>query len=113
MFTVAKRLYVGGLSYDTSENQLEEIFSQAGTVDSVKVVIDRDTGRSKGFGFVEMNTESDASRAISLLNGTQQDGRQITVSEARPQGERSSGGGYRSNNYGGNRRSNGGGYGRY
>jgi cold-inducible RNA-binding protein len=111
---VAKRLYVGGLSYDTSESELEQLFSQAGTVDSVKVVIDRDTGRSKGFGFVEMSSESEASRAISLLNGTQQDGREIKVSEARPQGERSSGGGYRDNNYGGNRRGGGGGgYGRY
>jgi cold-inducible RNA-binding protein len=109
IFTVAKRLYVGGLSYDTSESELEHLFSQAGTVDAVKVVFDRDSGRSKGFGFVEMSSEGEASRAISLLNGTQQGGREIKVSQARPQGARSSGNGG-ANGYGGWRGGNG--YGR-
>jgi len=93
---LAKKLYVGGLSYDTSDSGLESLFSQVGAVDSARVIIDRDSGRSKGFGFVEMSNDSDANKAITELNGTSFDGRTITVNEARPQVERnqrSSGGG--------------------
>jgi len=93
---LAKKLYVGGLSYSTSDSGLESLFSQIGAVDSARVIIDRDSGRSKGFGFVEMSDDSDASRAINELNGTSFDGRTITVNEARPQvdrNQRSGGGG--------------------
>lgn len=85
---MAKKLYVGGLSYDTSDNSLETLFSQVGMVDSARVIIDRDSGRSKGFGFVEMSNDSEASRAITELNGTDFEGRTITVNEARPQVDR-------------------------
>ncbi len=93
---MAKKLYVGGLSFDTSENSLETLFTQAGTVESARVITDRDSGRSKGFGFVEMSNDSEASRAITLLNGTNFEGRTITVNEARPQVDRNQrgGGGY-------------------
>jgi len=93
---LAKKLYVGGLSYDTSDSSLETLFSQVGTVDSARVIIDRDSGRSKGFGFVEMSNDSEASRAITQFNGTNFEGRTITVNEARPQVERNQrgGGGY-------------------
>jgi RNA recognition motif-containing protein len=104
---VGKKLYVGGLSYGTSEGSLENLFSQAGMVDSVRIITDRDTGRSKGFGFVEMSNDSEAENAINLFNGTMLDGRTITVNEARPQADRSGGGG----GYGGGGRSGGGGYG--
>jgi len=90
---LAKKLYVGGLSYDTSDNSLETLFAQVGTVDSARVIIDRDSGRSKGFGFVEMSNDSDASRAITELNGTNFEGRTITVNEARPQVDRNQRGG--------------------
>lgn len=92
---MAKKLYVGGLSYDTSDNSLETLFSQVGAVDSARVIIDRDSGRSKGFGFVEMSNDSDASRAINELNGTNFEGRTITVNEARPQVDRNQRGGGR------------------
>ena len=104
---MGKKLYVGGLSYGTSEGSLENLFSQAGMVDSVRIITDRDTGRSKGFGFVEMSNDSEAENAINLFNGTMLDGRTITVNEARPQADRSGGGG----GYGGGGRSGGGGYG--
>jgi len=93
---LAKKLYVGGLSYDTNDNSLESLFAQVGTVDSARVIIDRDSGRSKGFGFVEMSNDSDASRAITQFNGTNFEGRTITVNEARPQVDRNQrgGGGY-------------------
>lgn len=98
---MAKKLYVGGLSFDTSDNSLESLFAQAGTVDSARVIIDRDSGRSKGFGFVEMSNDSEASRAITQFNGTNFEGRTITVNEARPQVDRNQRGG------------GGGGYNRY
>lgn len=82
---MAKKLYVGGLSYDTTEQTLKEAFSQAGTVESANVIVDRMTGRSKGFGFVEMATEEEARAAIEKLNGKEIDGRTVTVNEARPQ----------------------------
>lgn len=90
---MAKRLYVGGLSYGTTEQGMIEAFSAAGTVESATVVTDRDTGRSKGFGFVEMATDEEADKAIQMLNNTSLDGRTIVVNEARPRVQRSSGGG--------------------
>ena len=81
---MGKKLYVGNLSYDTTASQLETLFSQAGTVVESTVITDRDTGRSKGFGFVEMTEESAAAAAIQQFNGTELDGRSIKVAEARP-----------------------------
>lgn len=85
---MAKRLFVGGLSWDTTDNSLRAAFEQAGAVESASVVTDRMSGRSKGFGFVEMTTDEDAQKAIELWNGKQLDGRQVTVNEARPMTER-------------------------
>ncbi|MEI7557032.1 RNA-binding protein, partial [Candidatus Chlorohelix sp.] len=82
---MGKKLYVGSLSYSTSEATLERVFAQAGRVESVRLIMDRDTGRPKGFGFVEMSTNEEALQAISLLNGSSLDGRAIIVNEARPQ----------------------------
>jgi len=79
-----KKLYVGSLSYDTTEDTLKDLFSQAGTVDSVAVIIDKISGRSKGFGFVEMSSEEEAKKAIEMFNGKELDGRNIIVNEARP-----------------------------
>ncbi len=89
---MVKKLYVGGLSYGTTEDALHELFSQAGQVDSVKIIIDRETGRSKGFAFVEMATDAAAQDAISRWDGKEFDGRRITVNEARPQAPRTGGG---------------------
>jgi cold-inducible RNA-binding protein len=91
------KLYVGNLSYSTGENELRELFSQHGTVTSVAVITDRDSGRSKGFGFVEFANDAEAQAAIAGLNGKDMAGRSLTVSEARPKGE---GGGNRGG-YGG------------
>jgi cold-inducible RNA-binding protein len=85
---MSKRLYVGSLSYDTTDQSLRELFVTAGTVASAEVISDRHSGRSKGFGFVEMETDEDAAKAISQLNGTNLDGREINVAEARPRRER-------------------------
>jgi RNA recognition motif-containing protein len=85
-----KKLHVGNLSYNTTEDQLQSLFAQAGTVVSTTVITDRETGRSKGFGFVEMGDESAASAAVAQLNGAQLDGRAITVAEARPRAPRES-----------------------
>jgi RNA recognition motif-containing protein len=94
----SKKLYVGGLPYAISDGQLEEIFSAHGTVESARVITDRMTGRSKGFGFVEMSTQEEAEAAMETLNGTDLEGRTITVNEARPRtdrgGSRGGGGGY-------------------
>ncbi|HXG64841.1 MAG TPA: RNA-binding protein [Blastocatellia bacterium] len=91
---MTKRIYVGNLSYQTTENDLTNLFEQVGQVDSVNIITDRDSGRSKGFGFVEMGNE-DADKAIAQLNGTEVNGRALTVNEARPREERSgSRGGY-------------------
>lgn len=87
-----KKLYVGGLSYSTTEQGLRELFSRVGDVDSVNVITDRDTGRSKGFGFVEMANEADAESAIQEYNGIEFEGRRLTVSEAKPQAPRGSAG---------------------
>jgi len=94
---MGKKLYVGNLSYDTTAAQLETLFSQQGTVVESTVITDRDTGRSKGFGFVEMTEESAVATAIQQLNDTQLDGRSIKVAEAkprRPREDRGYGGGY-------------------
>jgi cold-inducible RNA-binding protein len=85
---MSKKLYVGNLSFETTESDLDALFAQVGTVESVRIISDRNTGRSRGFGFVEMNPE-DASRAIEELNGKNVDGRALTVNEARPQEQRS------------------------
>jgi RNA recognition motif-containing protein len=101
---MGRKLYVGNLPYSATSDSLRAAFAASGTVDSASVITDRDTGQSKGFGFVEMSTDSEAQGAISAMNGKTLDGRQIKVNEAKPQ-ERRSGGGGRS--HGG-----GGGYGR-
>ena len=92
---MGKRLYVGNLSYEVSSSELQQLFSQHGSVQSAEVVADRDTGRSKGFGFVEMSSDDEAQAAIAALNGQQHGGRALTVNEARPREERSGGGGGR------------------
>lgn len=89
---MAKKLYVGGLSYNTSDSALKETFAQAGTVESATVIMDKMSGRSKGFGFVEMSSEEEAQKAIEMFNGKELDGRNLTVNEARPQEPRREGG---------------------
>ncbi len=90
---MAKKLYVGNLSYDVTNADLEQMFAEFGAVQSAEVVQDRDTGRSKGFGFVEMSDDNGAQQAINGLNGKEHGGRPLTVNEARPREERSGGGG--------------------
>lgn len=90
---MGKKLYVGSLPYSMGDADLEAIFATIGAVESAKVIIDRDSRRSKGFGFVEMSTDEEAKKAIRELNGTTHDGRAITVSEARPQTSRGGSGG--------------------
>ena len=85
---MAKKLFVGGLPYSTTDRQLEELFTQAGTVSSATVITDRETGRSKGFGFVEFENDAEADEAIKKLNETEVEGRKITVNVARPREER-------------------------
>src|ERR1700693_3278127 len=107
---MATKLFVGSLAYSVTDEELAEVFSEAGTVESAKVILDRDTNRSKGFGFVEMSSEEEAKAAIDKLNGKEISGRAIVVNEARPQENRErrsfGGGGY--NN--GGRGNGGGGY---
>jgi len=90
---MGKKLYVGNLSYDVSSSDLEALLSPHGTVQSAEVIMDRDTGRSKGFGFVEMGSDSEAQAAISALDGQEQGGRALKVNEAKPREPRSGGGG--------------------
>ena len=90
---MGKRLYVGNLSYDVDSSALEQLFAPFGQVSSAQVISDRDTGRSKGFGFVEMANDAEAAAAIEALNGKEHGGRALTVNEARPREERSGGGG--------------------
>jgi RNA recognition motif-containing protein len=104
---VGKKLYVGNLSYDIGNNDLQQAFAAHGTVVSAQVITERETGRSKGFGFVEMGSEQEAQAAISALNGTALAGRNLTVNEARQQESR--GGGHRGDGGGGG---GGGGFGR-
>ena len=119
---MAKKLYVGGLPYATTDTELKDAFSQAGAVSSAVIIMDRMTGRSKGFGFIEMTSDDDAQKAIELWNGKDFGGRTLTVNEARPMEERprggsggggGGGGGYRGGNdrgsFGGSRGGNGGG----
>jgi len=87
------KIYVGGLPYSATEAQLNDLFAVHGTVESARVITDRFTGQSRGFGFVEMSKDEEAKAAITALNGTQMDGRTLTVNEARPQESRAGGGG--------------------
>lgn len=107
---MAKKLYVGGLPYSTTEDELRDAFAGAGSVTSASIIMDRMSGRSKGFGFVEMSTDDEAQKAIDMMNGKDFGGRTLTVNEARPMEERprggGGGGGYRGGNGG-----SGGGYG--
>ena len=90
---MGSKIYVGGLPYAATEQQLSDLFAQHGTVTSARVITDKFTGQSRGFGFVEMSSDEEAQKAIAALNGTQMDGRTLTVNEARPQEPRSGGGG--------------------
>ena len=108
---MGNKLYVGNLSFDVDNAELESIFSRHGVIQSAQVVMDRDTGRSKGFGFVEFENESDAQAAIAALNGTEHRGRALTVNEARPRENRTGGGGGGRGYGGGGGRGGRGGYG--
>jgi cold-inducible RNA-binding protein len=90
---MGKKLYVGNLPFTTTDQDLSEMFAQAGQVASAKVIMDRDSGRSKGFGFVEMGSDREAEKAISQLNGSEINGRALTVNEARPMAPREGGSG--------------------
>lgn len=103
---MSTKLYVGNLSFNTTTQDLEQMFAEFGTVQSTNIIEDRETGRSRGFAFVELSSKEEAQNAISALNGKEIDGRELTVNEAKPREERSGGGG------GGNRGGGGrGGYG--
>ena len=108
---MSMKLYVGNLSFQTSSSDLQELFSQAGTVESASVVEDRDTGRSRGFGFVEMATREEGEAAIQQLNGKEVGGRALNVNEAKPREDRGGGGGGRGGFGGGGNRGGGGGRG--
>jgi RNA recognition motif-containing protein len=105
---MGKKLYVGNLSYDVTDSDLQTMFSAHGTVQSAQIIMDRDAGRSKGFGFVEMGSDQEAQAAIAALNGQQSGGRSLTVNEAKPREDRPRSGG---GGYGGGSRSGSGGYG--
>ena len=92
---MGNKLYVGNLPFSATDDSLREMFAQAGQVDSARIIMDRDTGRSKGFGFVEMSTDQAAADAIKKFNGADLDGRSLTVNEARPMAPREGGGGGR------------------
>lgn len=104
---MGRKLYVGNLPFSATEQVLSDAFAEYGTVESAKIITDRDTGRSKGFGFVEMSSDEEAQAAITKLNGSQWEGRQLTVNEAKPQAPRDNRGG------GGGRGFGGGGGGRW
>jgi RNA recognition motif-containing protein len=115
---MAKKIYVGNLSYQMTETDLSDMFTQIGAVESVQIITDRDTGRSKGFGFVQMSDDEAAEKAIAQLNGKEVNGRALTVNEARPMERRDRGGsrgpgGGGGGGRGGGRGGRGGGYGRY
>jgi RNA recognition motif-containing protein len=97
---MGKKLYIGNLSYSVDSNQLKDMFAQVGTVDSANVIMDRETGRSKGFAFVEMSADAEAQAAIGKFNGTDLGGRAMNVSEAKPQAPRESRGGGGGGGYG-------------
>src|SRR6516162_2843471 len=103
---VGKKLYVGNLTYNVNESDLEALFTPFGTVQSAQIIVDRETNRSKGFGFVEMDTDAQAQAAIQGLNAREHNGRNLTVNEAKPREPRSGGGG--GGGYGGERRGGGG-----
>src|SRR5260370_5958900 len=116
---MGKKLYVGNLPYSVSDSDLQQMFEAHGTVQSAQVIMDRDTGRSKGFGFVEMGSDAEAQAAINAMNGNEIDGRALTVNEARPKeggggggGRGGRGGGYGGGGGRGGRGGGGGGYGR-
>ena len=96
---MGKKLYVGNLTYNVNESDLEALFTPFGAVQSAQIIVDRDTNRSKGFGFVEMDTDAQAQAAIDGLNAREHDGRNLTVSEAKPREPRRGGGGYGGNRY--------------
>jgi RNA recognition motif-containing protein len=108
-FFMGKKLYVGNLSYEVDSSALQEMFTPHGTVESAEIITDRDTGRSKGFGFVQMSQDSEAAAAIAALNGQQHGGRALTVNEAKPREARPRSGGGGGGGYGGG--GGGGGYG--
>ena len=118
--SMSKKLYVGNLAFQTTSQDLQQLFGQAGTVESASVIEDRDTGQSKGFAFVEMSTEEEAAAAIEQFNGKEVAGRALKVNEARPRENRAGGGGRGfggggnrgGGGYGGNRGGGGGGFGR-
>jgi RNA recognition motif-containing protein len=110
---MGRKLYVGNLAYTMSDSDLERIFSAHGTVQSAQVIMDRDTGRSKGFGFVEMGSDAEAQAAITALNGNEVEGRTLTVNEARPKTEGGGGGRGGRGGYGGGGGGGGGGRGGY
>ena len=103
---MGSKLYVGGLPYAATESQLTTLFATHGTVESTRVITDKLTGQSRGFGFVEMSTTEEAKAASTALNGSQMDGRTLIVNEAKPQESRSGGGGGRFSGGGGGRRGN-------
>jgi RNA recognition motif-containing protein len=105
---MGRKLYVGNLTFETTSSDLEQLFGAHGTVQSAQVITDRDTGRSKGFGFVEMGSDQEAQAAIAALSGKEVNGRTLTVNEAKPREDRGGGGG-RSGGYGGGRSGGGGG----
>ncbi len=107
------KLYVGNLSFKTNTQDLEQLFSQVGTVESTNIIEDRETGRSRGFGFVEMSSKEEGERAIEEFNGKEVDGRELKVNEAKPQESRGGGGGGGRGGYGGGRGGYGGGGGGY
>ena len=94
---MSKKLFVGGLSFEVTDLELEDLFKQYGEIVSAKVILDRDSGRSRGFGFVEMNSDGSAQSAIDALNGAEVKGRAINVSIAKERGDGGSGGGFRGN----------------
>jgi RNA recognition motif-containing protein len=100
---MGKKLYCGNLSFNTTSSDLEQMFAEFGTVKSAEVINDRETGRSKGFGFVEMQSEEEANAAINTLNGQERDGRTLTVNEAKPRESRGGGGGGGRGGYGSRR----------
>ncbi len=100
---MAKKLFVGGLSYDTTDVTLKETFAQAGTVESAIIITDKFSGRAKGFGFVEMSSDEEAQKAVEMFNGKEIDGRSVTVNEARPLEDRPRDGGFKRDFRGGNR----------
>ena len=92
---MGKKLYVGNLPFQTTEGELEQLFGEMGAVESVRIITDRETGRNRGFGFIEMSSDEEAANAIEKFNEYELEGRALTVNEARPRENRSGGGGYR------------------